>query len=78
MEQCFCITLRQDVPGFNNITKVKEGSPGNLFYVRVKGQILVRNNSKVPPCRTGSQGNAIVRQFLPGALRSKDNNLSCV
>jgi len=42
MEQCFCITLRQDVPDFNNITKVKEGR--NLFYMRVKGQNLVRNN----------------------------------
>ena len=29
MEQFLCITLRQDVPDFNNITKVKEGR--NLF-----------------------------------------------
>jgi len=36
MEQFLCITLRQDVPDFNNITKVKEGSPRNLFYMRVK------------------------------------------
>ena len=29
MEQFLCITLRQDVPDFNNIMKVKEGR--NLF-----------------------------------------------
>ena len=42
MDQFFCITLKQDVPNFGNITKVKEGSPGNLFYMCVKLQILVK------------------------------------
>jgi len=45
--QFFCISPRQDVPNFGNITKVKEGSPRNLFYVRVKGQSLVKDNSTV-------------------------------
>ena len=33
MEQFFHITLRQDDPDFDDIAKVKEGSPGNLFYM---------------------------------------------
>jgi len=32
--QFLCITLRQDVPDFNNITKVKEGR--NLFICESK------------------------------------------
>ena len=52
MEQFFCITLRQDVPNLGEITKVKEDSPGNLFHMCVKGQVLVKNNSKVPHCST--------------------------
>jgi len=31
MEQFLCITLRQDVPNFDNITKVKESSLRNRF-----------------------------------------------
>ena len=31
MEQFLCFTLRQDVPDFNNIMKVKEGCPRNQF-----------------------------------------------
>ena len=33
--QFLCITLRQDVPDSNNITKVKQGSPRNQLYMCV-------------------------------------------
>ena len=38
--------------------KVKEGSPRNLIYMWVKGQIFVKSDSKVPHCSTRSQGNS--------------------
>jgi len=76
------IFLHQSETGcskFCNITKVK-GCPRHLFYMWVKGQILVKCNSKVAHCGTRSQGNAIYskcnKQFLPEAFRSKDINFS--
>ena len=34
MEQFLCFTLRQDVPDFNNIKKVKEGSPSFICALK--------------------------------------------
>jgi len=54
MEQFLCFTLRQDVPDFNNITKVKEGR--NLFICESNDKFW---SEKVPHCSTRSQGNTI-------------------
>ena len=47
---------------------MKEGSPRNLFYIRVKWQILAKTNTKVPHCSTRSQRCAIQSNYVAGQL----------
>ena len=56
MEQLFCITLRQDVPDFNNITKVKEtsfiGASNYKFWSKITPRFLtVELEAKEIPSR---------------------------
>jgi len=39
MEQFLCITLKQDVPDFNNIMKVKESSPRTPRFLAVELEV---------------------------------------
>ena len=55
----FCILLSEDVPEFNNVTEVKEGVPWNLYYMWVKRQLLVKDNTQFPDNGAGGQGYAI-------------------
>jgi len=41
------------------MTKVKEGSLRNLFFLCDKGYILLKNYAKVPHCSTRSKENAV-------------------
>ena len=66
MHTFFCILLRQDVMDFSNVTTVREGSPLNLFNMRIKKQTLVKDNNQVSDSGAGGQGNVIQSHNVVG------------
>ncbi|XP_069573128.1 C-type lectin domain family 17, member A-like [Brachyistius frenatus] len=62
---------------------MKEGSPGELLYMVAKGQILIKDDSKVPHSGAGGQddvihGNWVIRERVSKVFRTKYNNFHFV
>ena len=81
MDYFLSILLGQDVPNFHNIAQVEESCPRDLFYMWVKWHVLVKQNSKAPNSRAGSQaytiqGDYLVRQSFFEVFRANSNDLS--
>ena len=58
---------------FINVTEVIEGIEGslwNLFYIWVKRQLLVKDNTQVSDTGAGGQGNAIQINYVVGLFVS--------
>lgn len=53
----FSVTLRKDVSNFGDFVQREESSPTYVFNMHIKGNILIKNDSKISQSVAGGQDN---------------------